>query len=160
MAHAALVALLVYSFSGSPLQIDIHMYFFATLAICAAWIDWRAIIAYAAVVAVHHLVLFFLLPVAVFPGTSDFTRVLLHATVMVLQIVVLVALVHRVAKALASVETAEEAAEWATAAQRAAEEMGIKMMETESTCGGRARYAGSRAHRASRTDALCCQAAR
>ncbi|MBZ9791837.1 methyl-accepting chemotaxis protein [Rhizobium sp. 3T7] len=131
MAHAALVALLVYSFSGSPLQIDIHMYFFASLAICAAWIDWRAIIAYAAVVAVHHLVLFFLLPVAVFPGTSDFTRVLLHATVLVLQSAVLVALVHRVAKALASVETAEEAAERATAAQRAAEEMGIKMMETE-----------------------------
>ncbi|MCK5749106.1 MAG: chemotaxis protein, partial [Oricola sp.] len=40
-AQAGLVALLVYGFTGSPLQIDIHMYFFAALAITAAWIDWR-----------------------------------------------------------------------------------------------------------------------
>ena len=39
-AQAGLVALLVYGFTGSPLQIDIHMYFFAALAITAAWIDW------------------------------------------------------------------------------------------------------------------------
>ncbi len=45
MANAATVAILVFAFQGSPLQIDLHMYFFASLAICAAWIDWRAIIA-------------------------------------------------------------------------------------------------------------------
>lgn len=64
---AAQVALLVYQFEGSGYQIDMHMYFFATLAICAAWVDWRAIVGYAAVVAVHHLALYFLLPAAVSP---------------------------------------------------------------------------------------------
>ncbi|HEX2020316.1 MAG TPA: hypothetical protein VGO17_15385 [Aurantimonas sp.] len=43
LAHGVLVALLVYGFTGSSLQIDMHMYFFATLAICAAWVDWRPI---------------------------------------------------------------------------------------------------------------------
>ena len=40
IAQFALVSLLVYGFAGSPLQIDMHMYFFASLAVCAAWIDW------------------------------------------------------------------------------------------------------------------------
>ncbi|MDK1378380.1 MULTISPECIES: hypothetical protein [unclassified Sinorhizobium] len=79
MAHAATVALLVFAFSGSPLQIDMHMYFFASLAICAAWIDWRAIVGYAALVSVHHLLLYFVSAFAVFPQSSDLSRVLLHA---------------------------------------------------------------------------------
>ncbi len=119
MAHAATVAMLVYSFSGSPLQIDIHMYFFASLAICAAWIDWRAIIGYAALVAVHHILLFFVMPVAIFPGESDFSRVLLHAVVLILQSGVLIALAHSVVSAFvasdAAVETATSAEKNATA---------------------------------------------
>lgn len=35
LALAGQSALLVYAFSGSPLQSDLHMYFFAMLAICA-----------------------------------------------------------------------------------------------------------------------------
>ncbi|MFL0691627.1 MAG: hypothetical protein ACJLUP_05735 [Agrobacterium tumefaciens] len=68
MANAATVAILVFAFQGSPLQIDLHMYFFASLAICAAWIDWKAIIGYAALVAIHHLLLYVAMPLAVFPG--------------------------------------------------------------------------------------------
>ena len=113
MANAATVAILVYTFSGSPLQIDIHMYFFASMAICAAWIDWRAIVGYAALVAVHHLVLYFALPLTVFPGESHFSRVLLHATVLIAQsgtlIAVTSAMVAAFVRAEASVEQAQAA---------------------------------------------------
>ncbi|MBB1248116.1 methyl-accepting chemotaxis protein [Rhizobium sp. G21] len=99
------------------------MYFFATLAICAAWIDWRAIIGFAAVVAVHHLVLDFLLPSAVFPGEFDFTRVLLHAVILILQSGVLIALTGAVVGSVeaASRSTADALAAHAQAAERAEE---------------------------------------
>lgn len=101
LSHAASVSLLVYAFSGSPLQIDIHMYFFASLAICAAWVDWRPIIAFSGLTAVHHLVLFFLIPAAVFPGTADIARVVMHAIILVLEAGALVALGHLLATAFA-----------------------------------------------------------
>ncbi|WP_075214309.1 methyl-accepting chemotaxis protein [Mongoliimonas terrestris] len=91
MAATALVALLVYAASGSAWQIDMHMYFFAMLAIVAGWFDWRAIVASAAVTAVHHLVLNGVMPAAVFPdGQSDLGRVLVHAVIVVAQTAVLV----------------------------------------------------------------------
>ncbi|WP_159952209.1 methyl-accepting chemotaxis protein [Rhizobium sp. 18065] len=120
IAHAATVAMLVYDFSGSPLQVDIHMYFFASLAICAAWIDWRAIVGYAALVAVHHVLLFLAMPLAVFPGESDFSRVILHAVVLVLQSGVLIALTSAVVRAFVASDKAVEAA---TAAQNQATSM-------------------------------------
>ena len=120
MAHAATVAVLVYAFAGSPLQIDIHMYFFASLAICAVWVDWRAIIGYAALVAVHHILLFFAMPFAIFPGESDFSRVVLHAVVLILQSGVLIALTHSVVSAFMASEAAVEAA---TSAERSATTM-------------------------------------
>jgi methyl-accepting chemotaxis protein len=110
LAQFALVALLVYGFSNSPLQIDMHMYFFASLAVCAAWIDWRAIVAYSAATALHHLILYFALPLAVFPGDSDFTRVLLHAVVLILQSGVLLVMTMAVEKSLLSAESATEEA--------------------------------------------------
>ncbi|MBP1883219.1 methyl-accepting chemotaxis protein [Sinorhizobium mexicanum] len=111
MAHAATVALLVFAFSGSPLQIDMHMYFFASLAICAAWIDWRAIVGYAALVSVHHLLLYFVSPFAVFPQSSDFSRVLLHAVILTLESAVLIAMVFSLVSALVSAEKATQEAE-------------------------------------------------
>jgi len=101
LAHAASVALLVYAFSGSPLQIDMHMYFFASLAICASWVDWRPILAFAGLTAVHHLVLFFIIPAAVFPGDTDLSRVILHAVILILEAGALLALVHSLASAFA-----------------------------------------------------------
>ncbi|MGJ8570864.1 MAG: methyl-accepting chemotaxis protein [Hoeflea sp.] len=101
LAHAASVALLVYAFSGSPLQIDMHMYFFASLAICASWVDWRPILAFAGLTAVHHLALFFIIPAAVFPGDTDLSRVILHAVILILESGALLALVHSLATAFA-----------------------------------------------------------
>jgi methyl-accepting chemotaxis protein len=88
--QAVLVGLLVYGFSGSPLQIDLHMYFFAMLAVLAIWVDWRPIAAFTVVTAVHHLALYVALPAAVFPGESDFGRVVLHAAILLLEAAVLV----------------------------------------------------------------------
>jgi methyl-accepting chemotaxis protein len=84
------VSLLVYQLSGHPWQTDMHMYFFAALATLAAYCDYRAIIAGAGAVALHHLGLNFLLPAAVYPGGSDFGRVALHAVILVLEAGVLI----------------------------------------------------------------------
>jgi methyl-accepting chemotaxis protein len=113
MAMAALVALMVYAYSGHRYQIDIHMYFFATLAVCAGWCDWRAIVAFAAVTAVHHLLLNFILPAAVFPNGGDLWRVVLHAVIVVTQSAVLIWIVFHLQQALETSETAAALADTA-----------------------------------------------
>jgi methyl-accepting chemotaxis protein len=122
MAHAATVAIIVFTFNGSILQADMHMYFFATLAVCAAWIDWPAIVAFAAIVAFHHLSLFLVAPLMVFPGESDFSRVLLHAGIVVLQSGVLIFLTRSIARAFISAECALAQSEEAQLSERAVAE--------------------------------------
>jgi len=86
MVPPAQVALMVYALSGSAYQIDMHMYFFAMLAVCAGWCDWRAVAANAAVVAVHHLLLNYAFTAALFPEAApDLARVALHAVILVTQ---------------------------------------------------------------------------
>ncbi|MEM7569907.1 MAG: methyl-accepting chemotaxis protein [Pseudomonadota bacterium] len=63
-------------------RIDAHMYYFAALAVLCLLIDWRAILVGTVVVAVHHLSLNFIYPLAVFPDGSDFGRVVLHAVIL------------------------------------------------------------------------------
>jgi methyl-accepting chemotaxis protein len=100
IAAAALSALFVYALRGTKLQIDAHMYFFAVLALLAAWCDWRAIVAYAGFVAVHHLVLNFAFPAAVFPQTRpDIGRVLIHAVILSVEAAVLIWLNFRLSTA-------------------------------------------------------------
>lgn len=83
-------ALLVYLMRGHAWQMDMHMYFFAMLALTIAWCDRRAIILAAVAVALHHLLLLYLLPYAVFPGDGNLQRVLLHAAIVGFQTTVLV----------------------------------------------------------------------
>ncbi|CAA2145149.1 methyl-accepting chemotaxis protein [Methylobacterium bullatum] len=90
---AVLVAILQREGAGRSLQLDAHMYFFASLAMVAAWLDWKALIAYAAIVAVHHLGLSLVLPSLVFPDGAGIDRVLLHASILIAQTGVLVWLV-------------------------------------------------------------------
>ena len=118
---AGIVAIILAAFSGSPYILDIHMYFFATLAIVAGWYDWRSIIVYAAVVAVHHLVLNFALPVIVFPDGSDFPRVLLHAVVVVVQSGFLIWVTDRLTRSL---NDADDAVKVSELARSEAEELG------------------------------------
>ncbi|MEH6633420.1 MAG: methyl-accepting chemotaxis protein [Halopseudomonas aestusnigri] len=76
-------AIITYVFKGHAWQIDIHMYFFASLAMVTALCSWRAIIIAAATVAIHHLAFNFLMPLAIFPSGADFSRVILHAIIVV-----------------------------------------------------------------------------
>lgn len=115
MAGSAMVAVMVFAFAGHPYQVDMHMYFFAMLAIAAGWCDWRAIVANAAFTAVHHLVFNFALPSAVFPSAEpDIVRVLVHAVIVVAQTAVLSWMAFRM-------ETLFQSADASLASVRAAE---------------------------------------
>jgi methyl-accepting chemotaxis protein len=87
-----------YQFAGHAWQIDAHFYFFASLACLVAYCDYRPIIAATVAVALHHLVLNFVLPAAVFPGGADLGRVIFHAAILVMEAGVLVWLAHQLAR--------------------------------------------------------------
>jgi methyl-accepting chemotaxis protein/uncharacterized membrane protein YbaN (DUF454 family) len=70
---------------GLPFQNDIHMAFFAALAVCALLYDWRAILLGATLVAVHHLLLGMTLSELVFYGGGSFERVVLHAGILIIE---------------------------------------------------------------------------
>ncbi len=103
------VAVFPFQLSGHPWQIDMHMYFFAALACLVAYCDYRPIIAGTVAVALHHLVLNFILPAAIFPGGADFGRVVLHAVILVIEAGVLVWLAHKLAQLFET--TAQKTAE-------------------------------------------------
>ncbi|MET4633354.1 hybrid sensor histidine kinase/response regulator [Kaistia defluvii] len=98
-------ALLVFMFSGHPWQMDMHMYFFATLALVIGWCDWRPVVVAAVAVAVHHLMLNFVFPYAVFPLGADLPRVYLHAAIVAFQTVVLVWLSMRLVASFRRIKT-------------------------------------------------------
>jgi methyl-accepting chemotaxis protein len=84
-ALMVVISLLLAGMSGKSWQLDVHMYYFAALALVAIYCDSWAIIAAAAVVAVHHLLLNFVLPYAIYPGGGDLGRVVLHAVVLIME---------------------------------------------------------------------------
>lgn len=116
------VAALVYAMAGDPWQIDMHMYFFAALAMLAALCSWQVLVVAAGVTAVHHLSLNFLLPEFVFPGGSNFGRVVLHAVIVILETGILIWVVDRIRRAFIESEEALEKAAEAEKAVRAAQE--------------------------------------
>src|SRR5262249_39150341 len=79
------VSVFTYQLAGHAWQIDLHMYFFAALACLVAYCDYRPILAGTVAVALHHLILNFLLPAAVYPGGADFGRVVLHAVILLIE---------------------------------------------------------------------------
>jgi methyl-accepting chemotaxis protein len=109
------VAVLVYQMTGHPWQIDLHMYFFASLAIMVVLADSRALLVSAAVIAVHHLALNFLLPLAIFPDGADLMRVVLHAVVVVVETGALYWLCERLVAGFSTAETSLEKASEALA---------------------------------------------
>jgi methyl-accepting chemotaxis protein len=107
------VSMFAYQFEGHAWQIDMHMYFFAALACLVAYCDYRPIIAATVAVALHHLALNFLLPAAIYPGGTDFGRVVLHAVILLIEAGVLMALAHKLSELFAT--TAAKTAEAQTA---------------------------------------------
>jgi methyl-accepting chemotaxis protein len=128
VAAIAMVSVILAAARGSNYQIDVHMYYFAMLAVLAAYCDWKVIIAAAALVAVHHLTLNFIAPALIFSDGADLPRVVLHAVVLIAEAGALAWLTHRIAglfavsaKNLAEITAAAQAAaaqETATAARR------------------------------------------
>ena len=93
-ALVTMVSVMVWLAHG-PLQIDLHMYYFAAFAMLAAFCDWQVIVLAAVLTALHHLGLNFLLPAAVFPDGANFGRVALHAVIVVVECAILVWLTFR-----------------------------------------------------------------
>ena len=112
---ASLVALFVGALStpdqANSLQLDGHMYFFVVFAVLAAWVDWRPLVAYAAFVALHHLVLNFAYPTLVFPNGADLSRVVFHAVVVVAQLGALSLAVSRLEGLMTRNDQAKESLE-------------------------------------------------
>jgi methyl-accepting chemotaxis protein len=106
VALMGMVALLLYEFDGHPWQVDIHMYFFAALAMLTAFCDWRALLAGTVAVAVHHLLLNLIYPAAVFPGGGAFGRVVLHAVILLVESGVLIVVAMSLMKAFAQAQSA------------------------------------------------------
>ena len=115
-------AVLLVELRGTSWVIDIHMGFFAELALVAAMLDARAIIASAAVIALHHLVLNAILPALIFPDGADYGRVLLHALIVVAESAGLIWITRSAAAAIVKADEATAALGHAAAEKAAAEE--------------------------------------
>jgi methyl-accepting chemotaxis protein len=93
------------------------MYFFAALACLVSYCDYRPILAGTVAVALHHLVLNFILPAAIYSGGSDLGRVAVHAVILLMEASVLIWLADKLSHLfeMAARKTAE--AEEANAAE-------------------------------------------
>ncbi len=133
MALVAIPAVMLYAFRGMAWQIDLHMAFFAALAITAVLCDWRAIIGATAVVAVHHLLLGMAVPEWVFLGEASFARIVLHAVILLGEAGALVFISARVVAlldAIAEKDSAQRATEAAITSER---EQRMRELERAST---------------------------
>jgi methyl-accepting chemotaxis protein len=122
VALMAQVSMLVASMSGHAWQIDMHMAYFSALALLVIYCDWPVIAAAAATVAVHHLGLNFLLPMAVFPGGGNLGRVVVHAVILIVESVTLMGATMSVSTMFEVADNARRKAEDAVAVAQAAHE--------------------------------------
>jgi two-component system chemotaxis sensor kinase CheA len=76
---------LLVHFGQGPLQIEMHFYFFAVLAMLAAYGNPLVVLGATATVALHHLVLWFALPASVFNYDAPVWVVAVHALFVVLE---------------------------------------------------------------------------
>lgn len=92
VAYVGQTSLLVFLLNGHPWQIEAHFYYFVLLAMLAGLCEWRVILLAAVLIAVHHFSLNYLLPSAIYPGGTDFLRVLFHALFVVVETAMLIAI--------------------------------------------------------------------
>ena len=112
----AMPALLLFVAEGRAWQVDLHMIFFAALAVISILCDWKAVCAAAAVVAVHHLGLGLLLPDWIFTGGASIGRIGLHAIVLIVEAATLMWVAERVVALIASINLQESERQRADAA--------------------------------------------
>lgn len=116
-ALVADVAMLLQQLNGLAWQIDLHMYFFASLACLVAYCDYRPIVAATVAIALHHLVLNFILPAAIFPSGTDLLRVVLHAVVLIVEASALVLIAIYLEQLFNTAAARTDEAQAATAAE-------------------------------------------
>ncbi|HYQ43930.1 MAG TPA: ATP-binding protein [Polyangiaceae bacterium] len=76
---------LLVHFGQGPVQIEMHFYFFALVAMCAVFGNPMVIVAAACTVAVHHLIVWLVLPQSVFNYSAAWWVVAVHAAFVVLE---------------------------------------------------------------------------
>ena len=133
------VSMLVAAMSANSWQIDMHMAYFAALALLVIYCDWIAIAAAATTVAVHHLGLSYLLPAAVFPDAASLGRVLVHAVILIIEASILIGVALSVNAMFLLNDEARRKAEGAVDEARAAEEVAAAARRSEEA--GRAQFA-------------------
>jgi methyl-accepting chemotaxis protein len=156
VALMAQVSLLVAAVDGHAWQLDMHMAYFAALAVLVVYCDWTVIAAAAATVAIHHLGLSYILPAAVFPGSASLGRVLVHAVILILEAGALIGICANVNYMFNVAHRARAKAEAAMAEAREADQAAEDARRSEET--GRVAHAAVQAQserqRADMVDAL------
>jgi two-component system chemotaxis sensor kinase CheA len=76
---------LLVHFGQGPVQIEMHFYFFSLIAMCAVFGNPLVIIAAAVTVALHHLIVWLVLPQSVFNYDAAWWVVAVHAAFVVLE---------------------------------------------------------------------------
>jgi methyl-accepting chemotaxis protein len=127
VAMMAQPAILVGALAGHAWQVDAHMYFFAMLAALSVLTDARAIVAAAAVVAVHHLALNFAVPALIFGGGPSLGRTVMHALILVMETAALVYMIAERQRLEAEAEQESAAAREAGLLARAADDRAAAM---------------------------------
>ncbi|WP_071795244.1 methyl-accepting chemotaxis protein [Natronohydrobacter thiooxidans] len=131
MALAIGIALIVYQFEGHVWQPDMHMQFFAALAVLAVYCNWLAIATFTAFVVIHHLSLAFLMPSAVFLGDADLGRVIVHAVILLVEAVALTVIGLKLVAAFARAEQDKQAAEEAFSEAEAERQARLEQRDAE-----------------------------
>ncbi len=116
-------SLLVFALSGHPWQVEMHFYYFVVLAMIAAFCEPTAILATAALIAVHHLTLNAVFPTAIYPGGGDLPRVAVHALFVVVETAMMLRIARAIRAAFAGAASAERDAGRAATELRATGEL-------------------------------------
>jgi methyl-accepting chemotaxis protein len=108
-------SLLVFTFEGHPWQVEMHFYYFVMLALLLGFCDWGVLVAAAALIALHHLTLNTFLSEAVFPGGTDYFRVVVHAVAVVIETAMLIGISQAIRTTFSHAHKAHREAEMAAA---------------------------------------------
>jgi signal transduction histidine kinase/DNA-binding response OmpR family regulator/HPt (histidine-containing phosphotransfer) domain-containing protein len=90
-------ALLVWLLAGRAWQVDMHLYFFALLALTIGWCDGGVVLVAAISIALHDLMLDLFYPLAVVPAEVNGARAFFHVAVVGFQSAALIWVCQRLA---------------------------------------------------------------
>jgi methyl-accepting chemotaxis protein len=126
-------ALMIYLTRDTVFQMDMHMIFFALLAVATILFDWRVVLTFAGITAAHHLVLTLLTPDFVFYGEGGLVRVALHGGIVVVEAAILMWLSQTVPQLL---KKAAQEAELRNSMERKVSQEKEKLFEEQSLAVG------------------------